>query len=279
MEIKKHFDLENMEKKMIENHYFFMTGLIPYLPTMQRVPDLKNTTAVYSDVDDNTFNFVLKTHFTLENAQESIQEVMTFYNTRHVSFAWYIYSEDTPANLFLLLKEAGIVHKETNVAMVIDIQNIIIKESSSLEFKRAQTAQELKDFDAINQSVGESPLWERIFKSLPAQVFEDNFPIQYYVGYLNGEPVTTGVLVFYAGVAGIYHIATHPTHQRKGFAKAMMTHLFQRAKKQDFSIILLQATEEGQYLYDKLGFEPFSYVHEYNWNPQKSGEQPCQSVH
>jgi len=56
-------------------------------------------------------------------------------------------------------------------------------------------------------------LWDPVWKGF-----------QGWVGYFNGEPVATAAAVVACGVAGVYNVATLPTHRRLGCAEAVMRH-------------------------------------------------------
>lgn len=263
--------LQDLEKKMLENYHFLMTGLLPFVPTLQQVSSLHGVTAVFSRYNNNTFNYVLHARFTPQDVHDKLRQTIAFYQEKNLPFAWYVSALDTPPTLFLLLKEAGLLHKETNVAMCLDIHSLAYKNESPLRFHRALDGKALEDFDEVNRSVGEISHWEPLFQSFPSAVLNEDFPIEYHVGYKDQEPVTIGMVVLHAGVAGIYYMGTKPSEQRRGYAKSMMYHLFDRAKRRGYTLMTLQATAEGQYLYEKIGFQAFSYVQEYNWNPTDGG--------
>ena len=55
--------------------------------------------------------------------------------------------------------------------------------------------------------------------------------------------------------AAIHHVATHPSHQRKGFASAMMEFAMATAKKLGMERVVLQADPPGVPLYRKFRFQ------------------------
>jgi ribosomal protein S18 acetylase RimI-like enzyme len=76
-----------------------------------------------------------------------------------------------------------------------------------------------------------------------------------YVGYLDGEPVSTAATVVAAGAVGIYNVATVPRHQRSGCGEAVMRSALARAR-QDHGIerTILQSTAQGFDLYRRMGY-------------------------
>lgn len=91
-----------------------------------------------------------------------------------------------------------------------------------------------------------------------------------YVGYLDGIPAVTGILVTHANVAGIYYVTTCPQQRKKGFGTAMMEHLLERAQAKGYFIATLQASSEGISLYERLGFKPCCQFLEYNFSCLKA---------
>jgi ribosomal protein S18 acetylase RimI-like enzyme len=63
-------------------------------------------------------------------------------------------------------------------------------------------------------------------------------------------------LVFLNGRTGtVLNVMTFPKYRRQGIATKVMKELLLEAKKAEVSTIDLNATEDGKYLYEKLGFQ------------------------
>ena len=78
---------------------------------------------------------------------------------------------------------------------------------------------------------------------------------QIFLGYNeDSQPVATGLLFKTADVVGIHQIGVPFDHQGKGYATQMMRFLIQRAEKWQASYVVLQASEAGRPVYQKLGF-------------------------
>lgn len=91
-----------------------------------------------------------------------------------------------------------------------------------------------------------------------------------YVGYQRGEPVAILACVEAAGCVGIYSVGTHPYHQRKGYAEALLRHALKEAEaRTGVTRTILQSTEAGMRLYTRLGYKPVTkfavYVAEHRW--------------
>jgi len=70
----------------------------------------------------------------------------------------------------------------------------------------------------------------------------------------DSEPVATGLLFKTAGVVGIHQIGVPADHQGKGYGTQMMRFLIQCAKEWQADYAVLQASEAGRPVYQKLGF-------------------------
>jgi ribosomal protein S18 acetylase RimI-like enzyme len=94
------------------------------------------------------------------------------------------------------------------------------------------------------------------------QVVWSNFAS--YVGYLDGQPVSTTAIVRGAGVLGVYNVATLPGYQRHGYGEAVMRDALAHAYAElgDMPVIL-QSTPAGLKLYERMGFRTITRVSVY----------------
>jgi GNAT superfamily N-acetyltransferase len=70
----------------------------------------------------------------------------------------------------------------------------------------------------------------------------------------DSQPVATGLLFKTGDVVGIHQIGVPADHQGKGYATQMMRFLIQYAEKWQADYVVLQASEAGRLVYQKLGF-------------------------
>jgi ribosomal protein S18 acetylase RimI-like enzyme len=86
-----------------------------------------------------------------------------------------------------------------------------------------------------------------------------------YVGYFEGEPVSTAATVVGSDVIGLYNVSTLPGHQRRGFGEAITRHAIECARREHgISRTILQSTTQGQRLYEKLGYRSVTRVSVYS---------------
>jgi len=76
-----------------------------------------------------------------------------------------------------------------------------------------------------------------------------------YVGYVDGVPVSTTATIECGGTVGVYNVATMPEFRRRGYGEAVMRYALADAERvRAPRPIVLQSTEAGLRLYEKMGF-------------------------
>jgi len=82
-----------------------------------------------------------------------------------------------------------------------------------------------------------------------------------YVGYLDGEPVSTAATVIGGGVVGVYNVATMPGRRCAGCGEAVMRHALEQARREHgLSRTILQSTPQGFELYQRMGYRTVTSV-------------------
>ena len=82
-----------------------------------------------------------------------------------------------------------------------------------------------------------------------------------YVGYVDGEPVSTASMVHGGGAIGYYNVATLPGARKRGYGEAVMRHALAEARQQWGMLpVVLQSTPAGLSLYESMGFRTVARV-------------------
>ena len=82
-----------------------------------------------------------------------------------------------------------------------------------------------------------------------------------WVGYADGEPVSTAATVLGGGAVGVYNVATMPEHQRRGYGETVMRHAVAEARQRyGIEQTILQSTPAGHRLYERMGFRTVTNV-------------------
>ena len=75
-----------------------------------------------------------------------------------------------------------------------------------------------------------------------------------YIGEVAGEPVTTALAVTDGESIAVFNVATPPEHRRRGYGAAITGRILNDGLAAGASWAWLQATPEGEGVYERLGF-------------------------
>jgi len=82
-----------------------------------------------------------------------------------------------------------------------------------------------------------------------------------WVGYAEGQPVSTAAAVIAEHETGIYNIATVPEFRERGYGEAMLRHVVAQVRARPGpNRLVLQSTRQGLRLYRRLGFSTVTRV-------------------
>jgi len=156
----------------------------------------------------------------------------------------------------------GLRHSVDLPGMVADRIEPPVHPLPLIEVRRVRQGPTREDFCSIGSVCFHVPLaWFReVFDS--ASVWEG---FAGYVGYVDGEPVSTTAIVLGGGVIGVYNVATLPARQRHGYGEAVMRHAVSEALREHGGRqVILQSTPAGYRLYQRMGFREVTRVAVYS---------------
>ena len=85
-----------------------------------------------------------------------------------------------------------------------------------------------------------------------------------WVGYVDGEPVSTAAIVVGGDALGVYNVATVPEHQHHGYAEVVMrAALADAQRRHGIARTILQSTPAGHRLYERMGYRAVTKVSVY----------------
>lgn len=89
--------------------------------------------------------------------------------------------------------------------------------------------------------------------------------LKLFIGYLNDKPVSTSALFVDENVAGVWEVTTLEKFRQKGIATDMTLHaLFYAYDKFGHKIGVLTASELGEKVYKKIGFQKIKNFYVFN---------------
>ena len=215
-------------------------------------------------------NPILRTQLAAETVDEVIESTLAHFRSRNVhDLAWFsehsgctcpeIEPEARPADLGERLLAHGLEVAPPLTGMAADLLalNEDIAMPADLKIVRAGEASTLHDFVQVSLAGFGIPQTSEnaYFTLLDGLGYQ--LPLWNYVGYLKGMPVGIAQLFLGAGVAGMYWVCTLPEARGQGIGRLMFLTPLLEARALGYRIGVLNASQMGEGIYRRLGFQEF----------------------
>ncbi|MDQ2690727.1 MAG: GNAT family N-acetyltransferase [Chloroflexota bacterium] len=209
------------------------------------------------------FNGVLCSSAPQEGDEAFVRATIEYFRQRNVTvFTWWIEPQVEAAEWESLLTDYGFGFSNSSRGMAIDLQAMSEPQQpvEGLEIRTVEDEKTMRVWAHVFvNGYGLPPDWEGAWLEVWKKMGLD-FPMRNYIGYLNGEPVSTSSVFLGAGVAGIYSVATMPQARGKGIGAAVTVKPLQEAHAMGYRIGILQSSEMGFPVYKRLGFKDLGPV-------------------
>lgn len=233
-----------------------------------RVQDDETLMLVDSGLACDTFNLIGCARWPDEAAARTgIAEAIAHFAVVDRPFSWWCGPDDLPHTMGHLLEEAGLEAAEGELAMAMSLDDLpdLGPRVAGLAVHRVETEQELQTFARILAANWSPPdlLVPTFFSRVAPVALEEDAPVRYYLGWLNGEPVATAECTVAEGTAGLYNICTLEAYRGRGIGSVMTYLPLADAQADGCDLAVLQASAQGVGVYARLGFTTFGTVTEY----------------
>lgn len=214
------------------------------------------------------FNVVCRARLSPSSLDRRIEEVADTFRRLERPFTWWVGPNDRPRELGRELVGRGFIETGSEPAMAAGLDRLETVDLSpaGLRIARVDSSGQVSEFGRILSSLAVPP--DRsvgLFydEAAPSLLAADS-PLWLYLGYLDGEPVASAELTVGGGIVGLYNVATAVQHRGKGIGSAMTLGPLLDAREAGFETAILQASEDGYRIYQRLGFRVTGRYTEYH---------------
>lgn len=203
------------------------------------------------------FNGVYRTLLPASEADEYVDETLAYFTSKRIPWWWWTWPSAEPADLRDRLTARGMALLASFPVMSVDLR--AIREDWSwpegLTIARVANADMLEKWtQPAAVALGLAEGVSRFIAVFSALGFEEDAPVQSYIGYVEGIPVATSQMFLGAGVAGIYSVGTIPEYRGRGIGKALTIAPLRDARTMGYRWGILESSKMGLPVYLRIGF-------------------------
>jgi len=213
---------------------------------------------LHTPIPHPMFNLVLCSDLPADGDETFIQESIQYFRAKGTDiFTWWLEPPLVRSDWEPALSKYGFNFSGDTPGMAVDLQALdeSVQTVEGLEVRVVADEAAFKIWAHIFTLGYGLPLdWEKFVFDVWGKLGFDS-PIRNYLGYWNGQPVSTSCLFLGGGAAGIYNVATLPKARGRGIGAALTLKPLQDARAVGYRIGTLQASEMGYSVYKKLGFK------------------------
>lgn len=246
--------------------------------SLATLPDAKvhligGSEAVISGRPVNFMNAVSGSQFKGKNLAQQVENAVAILSAHRIPFRWWITPSTSPANLGSLLESAGLKLQFEDVpGMAIDLQISPLDQPQlpeCLTISRVANRQDLEVWATVldegyQHKQIEWQYWRDAFEHFG---FSPKSPWQHFIAFHENNAAAVGSVFYRDNIAGLYLVVTRESFRRRGIADWLTRHLLWSAGKAGAGMVVLQASEMGFGLYQKLGFKWYCNLQRYDYDP------------
>jgi ribosomal protein S18 acetylase RimI-like enzyme len=259
--------MEAMEENL-EGHVSFLQRRLPGMA----VTDLDGLLVIDSGLSSDTFNKILGARLDESSADDRIDKALSYFREAGRPFSFWVGPGSRPLDLEERLHERGLRAAEYELGMSIELDRIHgVDLPAGAEIRKVESDEDLAAFSWILASLVTPPdaAVIQFFELGKRILLQEDCPMRFYVAWMESEPAAVSELFLGGGVAGVHMVATAARYRRRGLGMALTWTALEEGRRAGMKSGVLQASAEGQPVYERLGFEPCGRFVEYA--PQASG--------
>src|SRR5690606_2049485 len=203
----------------------------------------EQTFAWFSEIPHHLFNAVM--HIACKDVEAKIDSLIEKApNDTPISF--WVHPANRAEKLVEILKDKGFVSIVTCPLMAWSVKPVTL---SKCDIRSAKNNMEI--FNQITSIVSH---FDHVTKERYESILK-TFDSENYLLFVNDTPIAAGLPFSNGNIGGIFNLVVLPEHQKKGYGRAMMEFLMQRANELHLQQLVLLSSPIAEKLYHNLGFQ------------------------
>ncbi len=194
---------------------------------------------------------------------------MDYFNSRdRRSITWWLAPEIETSAWGAQLEASGwkAMSDPPGMAADLDAMNEELRVPDGLEITRVSERQTMQTWTSILLTGFELPqAWLDDMSEMMLALAMGKEMVN-YLALVDGKPAATSTVFYAAGAAGIYDVATLPEWRGRGLGAAVTLQPLLEARSQGYRVGVLQSSEMGYKIYQRLGFREVCKMSHYAWS-------------
>lgn len=223
-----------------------------------------------TDIPVPLFNVVTRVRLSPDNLEKGIEKAIGRFKEKAVPGNWHVGPATKPSDIGNVLQAHGFVQTASQPGMAMDLD--ALKEFVTvpeLVIEPIRTRAQVDSCVEVGlQGFGMPDFLKEILPGLITSLgLEPESSIQNYLGVLDNKPVAVSTVYYGAGVAGIYNVTTLHEARGRGIGTAMTVKPLLDARVKGYRVGILQSSEMGYSVYERIGFREVCKIEIYMWRP------------
>ena len=220
-------------------------------------------------------NFVGAIHWSNEEADMRIEEMIAYHRERNIGFQWAVGPTDTPSDLCIRLEKHGLILAGDAATMALsgldDLDGIPTNPDLKVEILDGFNKKSLDDLAQVLKICFN---WsqEQVDQRMPGlieRMQDERFRKREinYLGSLDGQPVAFGRLELKSGVAYLGGAATMPEYRGQKIYSSLLRRRLEDARAHGYHLAAINAEPMSRRIVTHYGFKEYARMYIYGWMP------------
>lgn len=250
----------------IDRNFLLHATRIPELTAGMQVFDDSHLSYADSSLSCDTFNIIHITGPELEAT--TFKAAVQHFRARDMAYCIWVNDENESERVRQYFSDLGIQAQGQEIGMTLDLPNYEpIAAIKHQHIVQVSNPQQLRDYASVIAENWTPPDVNvlRYYELTASHYLNDAHGVILLVYYQHGKPVAT-VELFPSDreTIGVYGLATLEDTRGQGIGSALMTYALNVARQSGYKKVVLQASEDGMGIYQRLGFRAQTKYLEYS---------------